>query len=246
LIIPAAGLGSRLRSSVPKPLVLVNGRPMLESLLRLYRALVDRIVLVVHPAFEQQMRSYGASTGAPLEYEVQAGPTGMLDAILLGRQHVVDASEIWITWCDQIAIRPTTIDRLIALRRTHPDAHLIMPTASRQNPYIHLGRGPNGRIVRVLHRREGDSLPAVGESDIGLFSLSRSAYLEDLTEFAASSATGASTGERNFLPFIAWLAPRGEVITFPCTDDIEAVGINTPEELQIIERYLAERNGGAF
>jgi bifunctional UDP-N-acetylglucosamine pyrophosphorylase/glucosamine-1-phosphate N-acetyltransferase len=245
LIVPAAGLGTRLRTTLPKVLVRVNGRPMLDWLLDLYRGVVDRAIIVVHPSAADQIRAYGGTTDARLEYQVQEAPTGMLDAILCATRTVAssDASRILITWCDQVAVHPQTVERLTTLSDTHPAAALVMPTARQSDPYIHLERDRSDRIVRVLHRREGESLPAVGESDMGLFSLSRDAFLKRLPSYAAAAGTGGATGERNFLPFIPWIAARGEVVTtFPCVDAIEAVGVNTPEELQRVESYLAARS----
>jgi bifunctional N-acetylglucosamine-1-phosphate-uridyltransferase/glucosamine-1-phosphate-acetyltransferase GlmU-like protein len=219
---------------------------MLDWLLDLYRGVVDRAIVVVHPSFADQIRTYGETTGAPLEYQVQEAPTGMLDAILCATQAVAssDASRILITWCDQVAIHPQTVERLMKLSDTQPGTAVVMPTAQQSDPYIHLERDTTGRIVRVLHRREGDRLPPVGESDMGLFSLSRHAFLTDLASFAASAGTGGGTGERNFLPFLPWIAAREEIVTFPCVDAIEAVGVNTPEELQRVESYLAARRTG--
>jgi bifunctional N-acetylglucosamine-1-phosphate-uridyltransferase/glucosamine-1-phosphate-acetyltransferase GlmU-like protein len=216
---------------------------MLDWLLDLYRGVVDCVIVVVHPSFAAQVRAHGETTGARLEYQVQETPTGMLDAILRATPAVVssDASRILITWCDQVAIHPQTVEHLTTLSDTQPGAALVMPTARQSDPYIHLERDTTGRIVRVLHRREGDRLPPVGESDMGLFSLSRDAFLNDLASFAASAGTGGATGERNFLPFIPWIAARGEIVTFPGVDAIEAVGVNTPEELQRVEGYLAAR-----
>ena len=219
---------------------------MLDWLLDLYRGVVDRAIVVVHPSFADQVRAYGATTGARLEYQVQEAPTGMLDAILCATPTVAasDASRILITWCDQVAIHPQTVERLTKLSDTRPETALVMPTAQQSDPYIHLERDTTGRIVRVLHRREGDRLPPVGESDMGLFSLSRHAFLNDLASFAASAGTGGGTGERNFLPFLPWIAAREDIVTFPCVDAIEAVGVNTPEELQRVESYLAARHTG--
>lgn len=86
-------------------------------------------------------------------------------------------------------------------------------------------------------------MPEQGESDMGLFALSSRAYLELLPQYARDVAIGHVTGERNFLPFIPWVAAQHEVITFASIDEIEAVGVNTPEELALVERYLAGRDG---
>ena len=85
-------------------------------------------------------------------------------------------------------------------------------------------------------------MPDVGDGDAGLFDLSLRAYLEWLPEYAASPAIGARTGERNFVPFIAVARRHGAVRTFPCLDRMEAVGVNTPEDLIQVEAYLRARS----
>ena len=95
--------------------------------------------------------------------------------------------------------------------------------------------------MRVLQRREGDVMPPRGESDMGLFSLSPRAAFDWLPEYARTIAPGGATGERNFLPFIAWAASRGPVATCEPLDPLEAVGINTPEELDRLSRWMRSR-----
>ena len=63
LIIPAAGRGSRLGAGRPKPLVHVNGRPMLDHLADLYRPHVDHIVVVAHPSFAAEIEAWGTRAG---------------------------------------------------------------------------------------------------------------------------------------------------------------------------------------
>lgn len=241
LVIPAAGLGSRLGASVPKVLVRVAGKTMLDRLLALYRGSVDRVVIVVNPAFSDQVRTHIARhpDANRIDCVEQPSPTGMLDAILLATPVAAqfNPSGIWVTWCDQIAVHPKTIARLETLTSGKPDA-LVMPTVHQQRPYIHLERDATGRIVRVLHRREGDAMPDVGESDMGLFALSATSYADRLPQYARSVEIGRSTGERNFLPFIPWIARTETVTTFPAESPMEAVGVNTPEELAIVEQYL--------
>src|SRR6266545_4141881 len=63
----------------------------------------------------------------------------------------------------------------------------------------------------------------------------------ELPDYARNVERGRGTGERNFLPFIPWLAQRARVATFPCTDPREAIGINTPEELRRMEEWMVTR-----
>jgi bifunctional UDP-N-acetylglucosamine pyrophosphorylase / glucosamine-1-phosphate N-acetyltransferase len=247
LIIPAAGTGSRLGANVPKVLVEVAGMTMLERLLGLYRASVDHVVLIINPAFDDLVRQHvgrGADANR-VSCVPQPQPTGMLDAILLAGAVArrLAPSSVWITWCDQIAVHRRTIERLG--ERTAVGSHdpMVLPTVMQQPPYIHLERDANGRIIRVLHRREGDAMPATGESDMGLFALSAATYFERLSGYAQEVEIGRATGERNFLPFIPWVARQRPVITFPSEDPEEAIGVNTPEELRAVEAYLQRRDG---
>ncbi len=247
LIIPAAGLGTRLNTSTPKLLVQVGGKTMVDRLLDLYDAVVGRVILVLHPSFEAAVREH-CQNRPRVTYARQERPTGMLDAILnpIADARLDNPARVWVTWCDQVAIHPDTVDRLRRMSEEPVAAPLIFPTATRDIPYIHLVRDGQGRILDIRHQREGDEMPAVGESDMGLFSLSRTAYFNRLVAFAAQVEPATKTRERNFLPFIPWLSEQGEAVqTFPCRDHEEAIGINTPDDLHVIERYLARRDGTA-
>jgi len=240
LIIPAAGSGSRLRSRVPKVLFPVAGRPMIDRLLDLYLPVVDRVIVVVHPAFEERVRTHCAGRGPTVEFAVQNQPTGMLDAILIPAEAARSAGprDVWITWCDQIAVETATIERLAAWADRDTEAALIFPTLWRPDPYIHYERDASGSIHRVLHRREGDPMPDDGEGDIGLFHLSADAFFRLLPAFASEARAAAGTGERNFLPFIPWLGGRAPVRTFPATSMIESIGVNAPEDVERVEAHF--------
>ena len=220
LVIPAAGLGSRLGAHTPKLLALVNGRPMLDHLLSLYAPVVDGVALVVHPAARGAVMHVLAGIPSHRHRRLRAGA-----ADRHARRHPARASgsgdrpaatrvgHLVRPGRDSSAHRcPSRRGRRRRTRSWH------CPTAPVRTRMSTSHATQSGRIVRVLHRREGDVMPAVGESDAGLFSLSLAAYLELLAAFAAEPGTGTATGERNFLPFIPWASARGDVVTFPCTD----------------------------
>lgn len=213
---------------------------MLHHLLRTYGPYIAGAVVVVNPEIEADVRA--RYHGHPkVMTAVQVHPTGMLDAILAAAPAVdaLDADRVWITWCDQVAIQRTTVQRLATIEQD-ADPAIVLPTSHHAAPYIHFVRDSLGRIVGVLQRREGDDMPPAGESDAGLFSLSLRAFAA-LARFGETASAGEGTAERNFLPFIPWVAQTAPVITFPCSDPFESVGINTPEDLRAVERYLARQ-----
>jgi len=247
LIIPAAGAGTRLESATPKVLTPVNGRAMIDHLFDLYRDVVRRFVLIVHPSFEAAVREHCVTVAPDLDvaYARQPEPTGMLDAILIGVDTARDSSadRIWITWCDQIGVHRDSIATLRRVSEEQPQAHVVFPTARQDHPYIHIDRDGEGRISAIRQRREGDAMPPVGESDMGLFSLSPEACFNWLPRFGAEALHASASRERNFLPFIPWMAQHAhQVLTFPCTHEMEAIGVNTPDDRLRMEQYLLERD----
>ena len=254
LVVPAAGLGTRLNAGTPKALVKVNGRPMLDYLRELYRSYVDAMVVVAHPSAVGDLvrwarpaaadyADYADLAGPPIEVIQQPAPTGMLDAILLAAAAVLrhDPDWIWITWSDQVGVLPETVSRLEEATAAGTPSALVLPTVRRPHPYTHFERGAGGAIVGLLQRREGDRMPAEGESDMGVFALTRATFEGDLPDYAQSVVPAGGTGERNFLPFVPWLAARAPVVTIPATDPREAIGINTPEDLRMMEQWLRSR-----
>ena len=237
LVVPAAGRGSRLGSGSPKALVAVNGRPMLAWLGELYAPYVQQVIVIASPEGAADIAACARELPVRATVVEQPQPTGMLDAILIGIAALTDPrpERVWVTWCDQVAVHPDTARRLAA---TEGDSDMTLPVVVRDTPYIHFDRDVHQRIVGVRHRREGDVMPENGESDMGVFSLSVGVAFRELVRFAATAIPTGATGERNFLPFIPWLAQRGDVRTFAATHPMEAVGINTPEDLAAVSAWL--------
>ena len=61
-VILAAGLGTRMKSALPKTLHKIAGRPMLRHLLASCEAVFDRIVVVVGPEMEAVREGRGAAS----------------------------------------------------------------------------------------------------------------------------------------------------------------------------------------
>jgi bifunctional N-acetylglucosamine-1-phosphate-uridyltransferase/glucosamine-1-phosphate-acetyltransferase GlmU-like protein len=216
---------------------------MIDYLFDRYRQAVKRFVLVVHPSFEAEVKQQVEQIASSLDVQFasQPQPTGMLDAILLASDAAAQtpADRVWITWCDQIGIHPDTVSTLGRISRENPDTSVVLPTSAQASPYIHLERDANGMISGICQRREGDDMPPVGESDMGLFSLSPNAYFNLLPQFGLEALQASETRERNFLPFVPWLVRHGHSVrTFPAVNELEAIGVNTPDDRRRLEAYL--------
>jgi bifunctional N-acetylglucosamine-1-phosphate-uridyltransferase/glucosamine-1-phosphate-acetyltransferase GlmU-like protein len=164
----------------------------------------------------------------------------MGDAVSLGLAGV-RTEHVAIVWGDQVALRRGSVDACLRLQQGPPEPDLTCPTVMRSNPYIHFERDGEGKISRLLQKREGDPMPAEGESDTGFFCF-RTARLHGwLEELRETNARGNATGEFNFLPIIPLAAHAGVVITPRIMTLEETVGVNSREDAELLGTVLEMR-----
>jgi bifunctional UDP-N-acetylglucosamine pyrophosphorylase / glucosamine-1-phosphate N-acetyltransferase len=133
-IILAAGLGTRMKSRLPKAMHPIAGRPMLRHLIASCEAVFDRIVVVVGPEMEQV-----AALAAPHVPVVQHDRLGTAHAALQALPHFGEG-DVAVLYADNPLIRPETLERLLARRRAG-DAGLVLLAMRPDDP---------GRYGRVL------------------------------------------------------------------------------------------------
>jgi bifunctional UDP-N-acetylglucosamine pyrophosphorylase/glucosamine-1-phosphate N-acetyltransferase len=237
-IIPAAGKGSRLGSDRPKILFPVAGRMIVEWLLDFLLPNCETLVFVLSPAGREIVREE-LERLIPGRYRIviQEVPTGMGDAVALGLAEVT-TEHVAIVWGDQVALRRESVEACLREHEGPLAPDLTCPTVIRPNPYIHLERDSDGRISGLLQKREGDAMPAEGESDTGFFCFRTASLRRLLAELRQTAARGDATGEFNFLPVIPLAAREGVVITPRVMTLEETVGINSREDVAVVEPFL--------
>jgi bifunctional N-acetylglucosamine-1-phosphate-uridyltransferase/glucosamine-1-phosphate-acetyltransferase GlmU-like protein len=237
VVIPAAGRGTRLGFDKPKVLFPVGGVTILERLVRLFEPLCSQLVLVCSPdgaplvAPELQRLLPGRGRIA-----IQPAPTGMADAVAHGLAEVRTQNTI-VVWGDQFALKPASLEFAMRLLEGDPKLLAVCPTLLRPNPYIHFERDPAQVIVRVLQKREGDTLPELGESDAGVFFFSAEPLRLYLAELLLNpAAMGAATKEINFLPIFSLMdSQQGQLLTARIMTEVESVGINSRKDAEYLE-----------
>ena len=109
-ILLAAGLGTRMRSELPKTLHKIAGRSMLRHLIASCEATFDRIVVVLGPDMEAV-----ATEAAPHTCVIQHERLGTAHAALQALDHF-GTGEVAVLYADNPLIRPETLRRLLDLR----------------------------------------------------------------------------------------------------------------------------------
>jgi bifunctional UDP-N-acetylglucosamine pyrophosphorylase / glucosamine-1-phosphate N-acetyltransferase len=135
-VILAAGLGTRMKSVLPKTLHKIAGRSMLRHLLASCEQVFDRIVVVIGPDMDAVRQE-----AAPHPCVVQHERRGTAHAALVAAAHFGDG-EVAVLYADNPLIRPGTLRHLLE-RRTAGDAALALLAFRPADP---------GRYGRVLMR----------------------------------------------------------------------------------------------
>lgn len=87
-IIPCAGLSTRMNSNTPKPLIKVNGHPLLHYITDAWMTSVERFIIIANSNNEPLLKHYCRLD--PVDIIVQREPKGLADAILQAEPYVGD------------------------------------------------------------------------------------------------------------------------------------------------------------
>ncbi|MEJ1978971.1 MAG: bifunctional UDP-N-acetylglucosamine diphosphorylase/glucosamine-1-phosphate N-acetyltransferase GlmU [Acetobacteraceae bacterium] len=131
-ILLAAGLGTRMKSALPKALHPIAGRSMLRHLLGSCEGVFGRAVVVAGPGMEALARE-----AAPHAVVVQQERLGTAHAALQAAEHF-GGGDVAVLYADNPLIRPATLRRLLAARA---EAGLVLLAMRPADP------GRYGRVI---------------------------------------------------------------------------------------------------
>lgn len=236
-IVLAAGKGTRMKSNLPKVLVPVAGRPMLHYVLDALRAAgIDRTIVVVGYRAADVQASCSAYPG--VEFVEQTQQLGTGHAVMVCREALQGhTGPVLIVTGDSPMLQPTSVWRLLADYETR-GAACLLGTARREDPHGlgRIVRDEQGRFQAIVE--EKDATPDQRK----IQEVNLSCYL-----FDCASLLHALDGIRNqnaqreyyLTDCPGVLKAEGRDVEALCVlQPIEALSINTPEELAAVEREL--------
>jgi CTP:molybdopterin cytidylyltransferase MocA len=236
-IVPAAGRGTRLGASGPKALARLGPKSLLVYVLQALEASIDSLVLVVRPGdeplFAAELRSL--AWDIPTTFAVQPEATGSADAVTIGLGASPADAACIITWADQVGLSNETV-REIAARLRRPEPPLVMPLVQMADPYVWVEFDDVGSIQRIGRQRDGDESPSIGFADLGLFGMPCGLALSCLAEDAGR--LDLSGRERDFVYVLPRLASACGLQVITVEDGLQAMAINTSDDLRRAERVL--------
>lgn len=248
VIVLAAGEGTRMRSSRPKPLHLICGRPMVMHVLHAFVGLpVDRTVVVVGHGAERVTKKVTEQSPADLnvsfvEQSVQRG-TG--DAVMVGLtafpdDDLDDTSTVVVVPGDTPLLRPETLAELVSRHEAANVAATVL-TAQLEDPtgYGRVVRGKDGTVTRIVEQRDADAdEQAITEINTGILCFRRDVLGPSLRMLSPDN----SQGEYYLTDVIGVLRSTGHRVgAVTVADPSETQGVNDRWQLALAERELRAR-----
>ncbi len=225
-----------MKSSTPKVLHPVCGRPMVGLVVDAARDAGFTPIVVVVPSDYQAIRD---ALGDGVTYAEQSEPLGSGHALLQAEPFLAGVESVAVLSGDVPLIRPDTLKRIMRLQ-TEGDLRIIMLTSTLDRPdgFGRVTRDDSGRVTAVVEESEADERTlAISEVNAGIYGFQTEWLWEALKGIAPSSV------REIFLTGLASVATQHglHVETVQTSDPHEVVGVNTRVQLAGVEAELRRR-----
>jgi bifunctional UDP-N-acetylglucosamine pyrophosphorylase/glucosamine-1-phosphate N-acetyltransferase/UDP-N-acetylglucosamine pyrophosphorylase len=242
-IILAAGQGKRMASDLPKVLVPVCGRPMIRYVIDAVRAAgVSRVVVVVGYRSELVRQELAAERG--VQFAEQTEQLGTGHAVMMCHEHLArhDGPALILAG-DSPMVQVASLRALLGKFQDNRPA-CMLGTGRKSNP-TGLGRvvrDDDGQFLGIVE--EKDATPeqrTITEVNLSTYVFRPDALLAALQQLTADNAQG----EYYLTDCPSVLMAAGQRVEAHCLlQPCEALSINTPGELAIVEAEMRKRNSG--
>ena len=235
-VVLAAGLGTRMKSSKPKVLHELCGRPMLAYVLDVAREVSGRRPLVVYSPATEAITDVFAGEA---DFALQETPLGTADGLRAAMAAVPEtAEEILVLQADVPLVQSDLLAEIVDLRRARKAAMALVAVHSAEPEG--LGRvvraADGGQVIRIVE--EKDATPAerqIEEINAGVYAFDAAWLRRRIGDVKPSPVSGEF-----YLPALVELAraDRLPVVSLDVEDDGTLVGINDRSQLAAAEREM--------
>lgn len=237
-IILAAGMGTRMKSALPKVLHPVANRPMISHILAALETLSpERTVVVVSPGMAQV-----AETVAPAETAVQTEALGTGHAVIAARDAMAGFDgDVLVLFGDTPLLTPETMHKMVEARRA-ADNPAVVVLGFRPDDAAEYGRlvtRPDGGLQAIVEHRDASAEQReIGLCNAGIMAIDGAVMFSLLDAITNENSKG-----EYYLTDIVEIA-RGQglvcsVVESP--DPVEVMGVNGRVQLAEAEAALQAR-----
>jgi bifunctional UDP-N-acetylglucosamine pyrophosphorylase / glucosamine-1-phosphate N-acetyltransferase len=233
LIILAAGRGTRLGMPMPKPLVPLGGKPLIQPVIELGQALgFAKIVIVISEFTKEIMEHF---QGPTIEY-VMTEPRGTGDAALHALKAVTTPYFIMCGADDSYFYEPGMFEDLMG-QHLRESSDLTLAYFTSRKPFrseflVH----ENGRLLEIRRTEEQMNVPPPKDVPAGLYAGTTEWIRADLPNL-----TQVASGEYEFPELNRRALDQGRTVSMFHVPEGQWHGINTPDDYEEAQRLV----GGA-
>ena len=236
VIVLAAGMGTRMKSDLPKVMHPVAGRPMVAHLMDTVSGLnPDKVVVVVGPGMDQV-----GQTVAPAQTVAQTERLGTGHAVMQARQALEGfTGDVLVLYGDTPLITRETLDSMLEERRGTKDPAVVVLGFKPQDPG-HYGRlvvGAEGlKAIVEWKDATGDQreIPLCNSGVLAIDGARLWALADRITNDNAK-------GEYYLTDLVALARADGASCSFVLGDEEELLGVNSRVELAAAEAIVQRR-----
>jgi len=246
IVILAAGHGKRMRSELPKVLISLNGKPLLAHVLDSVKksGIDDKPAIVVGQQRELVIKTLGDG----YLYIIQEDQLGTGHAVMAARKMLEnDADHIVVLYGDHPFISPETIKKLVG-KHLSSKSKITMATVSLPDfedwrkvfysNFSRVVRNEKGEIVKdVQFKDAGKEEKEITEVNPCYFCFDSKWLWEKLKTLKTNNSQ-----KEYYLTDLVKVAMQEKIkIESINIDPHEALGVNSKEELEILEKLIKQK-----
>jgi bifunctional UDP-N-acetylglucosamine pyrophosphorylase/glucosamine-1-phosphate N-acetyltransferase len=236
-VILAAGLGTRMKSSIPKVLHKIYDKPIIQYVVDSVKNLrAENNIVVISPQTEE-IKNF--LEGYPVTFAIQKEPKGTGDALKAAGEKLKGFNGVILVLNgDTPLISTSTLQKFLKLHRQNKeDLSIISFVAKGQHSYGRLIRNGNTVEAIIEDKDANEEQKKINEVNSGIYAM-KSYMLNLIDEIKVNKANG-----EYYLTDIVGIAVKKGFKVGACIlgTEAELTGINTREELYKAGLYLRDK-----
>lgn len=239
-IILAAGMGTRMKSDLPKALGTVYDKTIIEELIySLSTADINEVCLVI--GHKGDMIKDKLSYLNNISYAVQQQQLGTGHAVLMTKDMIKKDENILIVYGDMPFISKSTLSHFISnFEQSNVDVSMITATPDPTPAYGRIVRNSDGYVVDIIEQKDADEeIKKIKEVNYGIYLFKGDVLIQTLNMLDNNNAAG----EYYLTDTIRHAANLGKKInSYILENPEECKGVNSRIELEKVVKTLFEIN----
>ncbi|NVJ59243.1 MAG: bifunctional UDP-N-acetylglucosamine diphosphorylase/glucosamine-1-phosphate N-acetyltransferase GlmU [Gammaproteobacteria bacterium] len=231
VIILAAGQGTRMRSTLPKVLHRIAGKPMLQHVIDTCKSLKADDIFVVYGHGGEQVKS--TITDKSIRWVKQAEQLGTGHAVKQVSPEIDDESQVLILYGDVPLIHHDTLHELISI---FPENGISLLTNQLADPtgYGRIVRDDKQTVMGIVEQKDANEQQLlIQEVNTGIMA----ANGKELKRWLANLSSDNAQQEYYLTDVIGFAASEGRaIVTATPNEPAEVEGVNNRRQLASLER----------